>query len=168
MLLLIVYFDVFKNDLIKRLKENNIAFEIAKYDEINLKKHYDLVIITGSRKRILRQNNFPLLQQLLAQPLTNIIGICFGFQYLAIKSGGKVIEDKMFKGFRSDPPLYFNHHDKVVALPTLWKVVDRKEDFINIAATDKWIGFQFHPEKDPAIFAHYLLPFLRPLKSLSV
>jgi GMP synthase-like glutamine amidotransferase len=161
MVLLIVYFDVFKNDLIKRLKENNIAFEIVKYDEIDLKKHYDTVIITGSKKRILRQNHFPLLEQLLSRQSVNILGICFGFQYLAIKSGGKVIEDNLFKGFRSDPPLFFNHHDKVVSLPKLWKVVDRQEDFINVAATGKWIGFQFHPEKDPAIFAHYMLPFLR-------
>jgi GMP synthase-like glutamine amidotransferase len=160
MSLLIVYFDVFKNDLIKRLTENNIAFEIAKYDQIDLKKHYNTVIITGSKKRILRQNHFPLLDQLLTKPSTNIIGICFGFQYLAIKSGGKIIEDKLFKGFRSESPFFFNHHDKVVSLPKLWKVVDKQDNFINIAATDKWIGFQFHPEKDPHIFAHYVLPFL--------
>lgn len=158
MLLLIVYFDVFKADLIKRLKENHIKFEIAKYDEIDLSKHYDTIIITGSKKRIIRQNYFPLLEPLLSRPKINIIGICFGFQYLAMKSGGKVIEDQLFKGFRKN--LFFNHHDKVIALPKPWNVVDRLTDFINIGATDKWIGFQFHPEKDPAVFAHYILPFL--------
>ena len=159
-MLLVVYFDIFKNDLIKRLNESNISFEIAKYDQIDLSIHYDTVIITGSKKRVLSRNEFPLLEQLLSRASTNIIGICFGFQYLALKSGGFIIEDKLFKGFRGNPQLYFNHYDKVVRLPKNWKVIGRQDNFINIAATDKWIGFQFHPEKDPIMFAHYILPFL--------
>lgn len=49
-MLLVVYFDNFRNDLIKRLKEFNIEFEIAKYDNINLDKTYDKIIITGSKE----------------------------------------------------------------------------------------------------------------------
>jgi GMP synthase-like glutamine amidotransferase len=57
--------------------------------------------------------------------------------------------------------LYFNHHDRVLDLPDDWTVIQRIDDFINIAATKKWLGFQFHPEKDDEHFRHYVLPFLR-------
>jgi hypothetical protein len=53
-MLLVVYFDVFRNDLIKQLKHFNIEYEIVKYDNINLDKKYDKVIIAGSKKRVLR------------------------------------------------------------------------------------------------------------------
>jgi imidazoleglycerol phosphate synthase glutamine amidotransferase subunit HisH len=46
-------------------------------------------------------------------------------------------------------------------LPNQWKIISRMDDFINIAATNKWIGFQFHPEKDAEYFKHYVLPFLK-------
>jgi GMP synthase-like glutamine amidotransferase len=121
------------------------------------------VILTGSMKRILRENHFPLLEKLMKSNV-KIIGICFGFQYLAYKSGGKVIEDTVFKGKRKSQfgeMMYFNHHDKVIKLPKQWKIIEKMDDFINIAATDKWIGFQFHPEYDVDQFARYVLPFLQ-------
>jgi GMP synthase-like glutamine amidotransferase len=146
------------------------------------------VIIAGSRQRILRSHDLPLLEPFLAKDIY-IIGICFGFQYLALKSGGKVVEGERFKGRRpkvADRPqtdrkpqvdlkpkptdeglrsktlgLYFNHYDRVLNLPDDWTVIQRIDDFINIAATKKWIGFQFHPEKDDEHFRNYVLPFLR-------
>jgi GMP synthase (glutamine-hydrolysing) len=121
------------------------------------------VILTGSMKRILRENHFPLLEKLMKSNV-KIIGICFGFQYLAYTSGGKVIEDTVFKGKRKSQfgeMMYFNHHDKVIKLPKQWKIIEKMDDFINIAATDKWIGFQFHPEYDVDQFARYVLPFLQ-------
>jgi GMP synthase-like glutamine amidotransferase len=163
-MLLIVYFDVFRNDLIKRLKENNIQFDIFKYDQINLDKKYDTVIITGAKKRILREHNFPLLDALLSRPNLKIIGICFGFQYLAFKSGATIREDKLFKGLipmaSTGEYLHFNHHDKIIDLSKKWTIIARLDDFINIAATENFIGFQFHPEKNPAHFRHYILPFI--------
>ena len=49
------------------MKEFNIEFEIAKYDNINLDKTYDKIIITGSKKRILKEHDFPLLEKLLSK-----------------------------------------------------------------------------------------------------
>jgi GMP synthase-like glutamine amidotransferase len=134
----------------------------VKYDDL---EHYlqthpapTKVIITGSKKRILRENDFPILDPLLKKNV-KIIGICFGFQYLAFKTGGELAESVHFKGRRSG--LYFNHHDRVIKLRKPWKIIQQMEDFINIAATNKWIGFQFHPEKDPVNFNHYVLPLLK-------
>ena len=165
-MILVVYFDVFHKDLEKRLTTYNIPFTLVKYadlKEYKPTKPITKLIITGSKQRVLRKNHFPLLDAYMKQDI-HIIGICFGFQLLAYKTGGKVVEGPLFRGTRptTNPsePLYFNHHDRIIELPDTWKVVQRIEGFINIAATDKWIGFQFHPEKYDATFRHYLLPFL--------
>jgi GMP synthase-like glutamine amidotransferase len=164
-MILVVYFDAFHKDLEKRMGEHNIPFETVKYADLEKykpDKPITKLIITGSKQRILRSNDFPLLDTYMTQDI-HIIGICFGFQLLAYKTGGKVVERPLFRGTRSSSPsehLYFNHYDRVIELPDTWRVVQRIDGFINVAATDKWIGFQFHPEKYDATFRHYLLPFL--------
>ena len=159
-MLLVVYFDTFYKDLIKRLKEYNIDFELVKYNNINLDKTYDKIIITGSKKRILRENEFPLLEEFVRRKNVQIIGICFGFQYLALKSGGELAEGEKFVGYRDSDTMFFNHYDRVVKLCSKWTIVSRVDDFINIAATRQWVGFQFHPEKKRDSFEKYLLPFI--------
>jgi GMP synthase-like glutamine amidotransferase len=173
-MILVIYFDIFRKDLEKQLTEHNIPFQFVKYADL---EHYKptkpikTIIISGSKERILRTNDFPLLDQYMTQDI-HIIGICFGFQYLAFKTGGKVVEGPLFTGRRTtcerattretnSEHLYFNHHDQVIDLPDEWTVVQRIDGFINIAATKKWIGFQFHPEKDDEHFRHYVLPFLK-------
>ena len=191
-MILVVYFDVFHKDLEKRLVKHNIQFDSVKYADLKQykpAKPIKVIIIAGSKKRILRSNDFPLLDAYMKQDI-HIIGICFGFQLLAHKTGGKVVEGPLFIGTRHVRPLrhvmstderplrptdekhvmptdknpienlYFNHYDRVIELPDTWTVVQRIDGFINIAATDKLIGFQFHPEKYDATFRHYLLPFL--------
>ena len=80
-MLLLIYFDVFRINLVKRLKENNIKYDIVKYSNL---EHYlqthsapTKVIIAGSNKRILRENDFPILKNLMKKNV-KIIGICFG------------------------------------------------------------------------------------------
>ena len=170
-MILVVYFDAFHKDLEKRMGNHNIQFETVKYADLEQykpTKPITKLIIAGSKQRILRSNDFPLLDAYMKQDI-HIIGICFGFQLLAYKTGGKVVEGPLFRGTiptaRSTDKslrehLYFNHHDRVIELPNTWTVVQRIDGFINVAATDKWIGFQFHPEKDDAAFRHYMLPFL--------
>jgi GMP synthase-like glutamine amidotransferase len=175
-MILVIYFDIFRKDLEKRLTEHNIPFQLVKYADLhqyNPTEPIKIIIVAGSKQRILRSNDFPLLDTYMTQDI-HIIGICFGFQYLALKTGGKVVDGPLFTGRRTvkticertstretnTEHLYFNHYDRVLDLPDKWTVVQRIDDFINIAATKKWIGFQFHPEKDDAAFRHYVLPFL--------
>ena len=161
-MILVIYFDTFYKNLQKRLNENNMNYKIMKYEDDLDTHHVDTVILTGSTNRILRKNKFRLLEKLMNSNV-NIIGICFGFQYLAYRSGGKLIEDNLFEGKRKTQfeEKYFNHYDKVIKLPKPWKIIETVDDFINIAATDKWVGFQFHPEKNADQFKRYVLPFLR-------
>ena len=176
-MILVIYFDIFHKDLERRLQENNIPYKLVKYDDLINENHtdYKTIIICGSRKRILRDNDLPLLDPYLKQD-KHIIGICFGFQFLALKSGGEIEERELFRGIRVDRrsvdqrldrrsvdhmSLYYNHHDCITYLPPTWTIIQKIDGFINIASTNKWIGFQFHPEKNNATFRHYLLPFLR-------
>ena len=61
-MLLVVYFDAFRKELVKRLKENGIEFDIVKYDDLEkyISTHPPIkkVIIAGSKNRILRDNDF--------------------------------------------------------------------------------------------------------------
>lgn len=184
-MILVIYFDAFHKDLEKRLQEYNIPYKLVKYDDLINENHrgYKTIIICGSKKRILRHHDLPLLDPYLKQDI-HIIGICFGFQFLALKSGGQIEEHELFRGIRPNPKpnptpnpkpndtrtgpkpsdimsnsLYYNHHDRVTYLPPKWTIIQKVDGFINIASTNKWIGFQFHPEKYDATFKHYLLPF---------
>ena len=166
-MLLVVYFDTFRKELVKRLKENGIEFDIVKYDDLEkyISTHPPIkkVIIAGSKNRILRDNDFPLLKQFMKKNI-KIIGICFGFQFLVHNTGGKIVEHTLFKGHRrleTGENLYFNHYDRVIDLPKKWKVISKVDEFINIAMTDKWVGFQFHPEMDAEYFNYYVLPFIQ-------
>lgn len=65
-MLLVIYFDVFRINLVKRLKENNIKYDIVKYSDLENYLQTDSaptkVIVTGSKNRILRENDFPILK----------------------------------------------------------------------------------------------------------
>lgn len=166
-MLLVIYFDIFKKDLIDRLKENKIYHDTVKYDDVEsyLKTHSipKIVILTGSKKRILKKNEFPQIDKLLKKNV-KIIGICFGFHYLAFKTGATIVECQNFKGRRLSEfgeKLFFNHHDRVIKLSKQWKVIAKINDFINIAVTERCIGFQFHPEKDSLYFNRYVLPCIK-------
>lgn len=37
---------------------------------------------------------------------------------------------------------------------------NKKKDHIILAKTNRWIGFQFHPEKYKETFDFFILPFL--------
>ncbi len=82
-MILVVYFDVFHKDLEKRLIEHNLPFTLVKYADLKQykpAKPIKIIIIAGSKQRILRSNDFPLLEAYMTQDI-HIIGICFGFQH---------------------------------------------------------------------------------------
>lgn len=168
MTILIIYFDFFKTNLIKRLEENEIAFDIVHVSKLaEYDKNPDITIITGSRRLILENQEFPEIDKMIKKSKL-VIGICFGFQYLALKNGGlikhseKVHKEKesiVYQGEKYD--IWFNHYDRVMSLPGKWKIISKFADFINIASYGKMIGFQFHPEQYKKTFDAFLLPLLK-------
>lgn len=174
-MILIIYFDDWylkeqlKKNLVKRLTKHGIKFTYVYYSDLETflltnKEKVDLIFLCGSAKRILRDGDeFPLIDVLMKKKI-RIIGVCFGFQLLAHKSGGKIEEGRFVNGIRQidldgeKDGVYFNYSDRIKELPKKWKVMSRSADTINIATTNKWIGYLFHPEKSDKDFDKYLLP----------
>ena len=130
----------------------------------------------GSTRRILRDGIHPCLDRVLNMP-TPVIGICYGFQHMAMCSGG-ILEDGAVKIKITDMPgtignenvkVWVNHFDKVKSLPTsknakhkvVWKIDSVIDGTIYMAHTHKWLGFQFHPEYKKKQFEKFILPFVK-------
>jgi GMP synthase-like glutamine amidotransferase len=174
-MILIIYFDDWylkeelKKNLVKRLTKHGIKFACVYYFDLEIflsenKEKMDLIFLCGSAKRILRDGDkFPLIDVLMKKKI-RIVGTCFGFQLLAHKSGGKIEEGRLVNGIRQiefdgdKDGVYFNYHDRIKDLPKKWTVISRSADTINIATTNKWIGYLFHPENTDKDFDKYLLP----------
>ncbi len=177
-MILVIYFDEWylkeelQKTLIKRMTKHGIQFACVYYFDLETflltnKEKVDLVFLCGSAKRILRDGDeFPLIDILMRKRI-KIVGTCFGFQLLAHKSGGKIEEGRLVNGIRqidldgNRDGVYFNYHDRIKELPKKWTVMSRSADTINIATTNKWIGYLFHPEKTDKDFDKYLLPVFK-------
>lgn len=177
-MILIIYFDDWylkeqlKKNLVNRLTKHGIKFTYVYYSDLETflltnKEKVDLIFLCGSAKRILRDGDeFPLIDVLMKKKI-RIIGVCFGFQLLAHKSGGKIEEGRLVNGSRQidldgeKDGVYFNYSDRIKELPKKWTVLSRSADTINIATTNKWIGYLFHPEKTDKDFDKYLLPIFK-------
>ena len=166
--ILIIYFDFFCKKLVKRFIEYKIKAFITKYDNAHnyLDYNIDIVIIAGSYKRILRENYFPVLEEFIKKNI-QIIGICFGFQYLAFITNGILGEDKLHKEnqiVKVDDKyylLYYKHNDKIYELSNNWNTIIKKDNYIISAKTNKFTGYQFHPERYKSTFEIFLLPLLK-------
>jgi GMP synthase-like glutamine amidotransferase len=103
----------------------------------------DIVIILGNEKRILREGIDPEIEKLMENDV-KIIGVCWGYEYLAWRSGGEIVEGKLKKGIR-DSKKWYNHYDSVSKLGKEWRGPRKRGKWIN-GSTRKWKGFQYHPE----------------------
>ena len=95
-----------------------------------------------------------------------LLGVCYGAQYLAKCSGGKVgsaesreygrahlrnidTEDILFKGIPENSQVWMSHGDTILEMPETFKVVASTEDVENAAyrieGENTW-AVQFHPE----------------------
>ena len=177
-MILVIYFDEWylkeelKKNLVKRMTKHGIKFVCVYYSDLETflltnKEKVDLIFLCGSAKRILKDGDkFPLIDVLMKKKI-RIVGTCFGFQLLAHKSGGKIEEGRLVNGIRQidvdggKDGVYFNYSDRIKELPKKWTVMSRSADTINIATTNKWIGYLFHPEKSDKDFDKYLLPIFK-------
>ena len=177
-MILVIYFDEWylkeelKKNLIKRMTKHGIKFVCVYYSDLETflltnKEKVDLIFLSGSANRILRDGDkFPLIDFLMKKKI-RIVGTCFGFQLLAHKSGGKIEEGRLVNGIRQidvdggKDGVYFNYHDRIKELTNKWTVVSRRADTITNATTNKWIGYLFHPEKSDKDFDKYLLPIFK-------
>jgi len=180
-MILVIYFDEWylkeelKKTLVKRMIKHDIQFVCVYYSDLENflltnKEKVDLIFLSGSANRILRDGDkFPLIDVLMKKKI-RIVGTCFGFQLLAHKSVGKIEEGRLVNGIRQiefdddkspTDKVHFNYHDRIKELTNKWTVVSRRADTITNATTNKWIGYLFHPEKSDKDFDKYLLPIFK-------
>lgn len=150
----------------RRLRELNEYCEIVPYNKFP-ENTADVkgVILSGSPYSVYDPNAFKVDLSAIRTKFP-LLGICYGAQYLAYSSGGKVESadsreygrailseikagDELFKGVHTGSQLWMSHGDSITELP---------EDFTKIASTkdveiaafrvegEKTWGVQFHPE----------------------
>jgi GMP synthase-like glutamine amidotransferase len=188
-LVVLIIFDHFYKKMIERFNKYNINYIQVHFEDLDtfLNSNHEPVkvfFIMGSTRRILRDGIYPSIDRILKMPIP-IIGICYGFQYLAMRSGG-VLEDGGetsmdnanmetvvdLGGEIVKMKIWVSHHDKVLKLPTkkvganaaikaIWSIDLMMDNMIYMAHTDKWIGYQFHPEFKKKSFDEFILPFVK-------
>lgn len=102
----------------------------------------DIVIILGNSKRILRAGKDDEIEKIMKKEV-RVIGICYGMEYLAWRSGGEIEEGVKMKGNREGK--WYNHNDRVVKLGKGWRGTKKRGMYIE-GRTRKWKGYQYHPE----------------------
>ena len=180
-LVVVIFFDAFYKKMIERFNKYNINYIQVHFEDIDKflnsnRAPIKIFVIMGSTRRILRDGIHPCLDRVLNMP-TPVIGICYGFQHMAMCSGG-ILEDGAVKIKITDMPgtignenvkVWVNHFDKVKSLPTsknakhkvVWKIDSVIDGTIYMAHTHKWLGFQFHPEYKKKQFEKFILPFVK-------
>ena len=150
----------------RRLRELNIYCEIVPYnkfpkDDTTVKG----VILSGSPFSVYDESAFKMdLQEIFGK--YPILGICYGAQFIASESGGKVepagsreygrsklvhIEagNPLFNGVNKGSQVWMSHGDTITSIPESFEKIASTED-VEIAAYQVkgesiW-GVQFHPE----------------------
>ena len=150
----------------RRVRELNMYCEIVPYnkfphDATDVKG----VILSGSPYSVYDPNAFKAdLSQIRGK--YPVLGICYGAQYIAYTSGGKVesansreygranlstidADDPLFKDIKAGSQIWMSHGDSITELPDSFKIIASTKDVQNAAyhveGEQTW-GVQFHPE----------------------
>ena len=150
----------------RRVRELNMYCEIVPYnkfpeDTTGIKG----VILSGSPYSVYDDTAFKVdLSEIRGK--YPVLGICYGAQYLANTSGGKVEssdsreygranlnfvnkENALFKGINEGSQVWMSHGDTITLLPSHFEVIasttDVKAAAFHVEGEQTW-GVQFHPE----------------------
>ena len=150
----------------RRVRELNTYCEIVPYNKFPFEDEtIKGVILSGSPYSVNDKEAFkPDLKDIRGK--YPVLGICYGAQYLAYSSDGKVekgdsgeygranltfvdTDEKLFKGIATGSQVWMSHGDTITQLPEGFKIVASTKDVANAAYSlqneNTW-GVQFHPE----------------------
>ena len=150
----------------RRLRELNVYCEIVPYNKFpESDQSVKGVILSGSPFSVNDREAFkPDLSEIRGK--YPVLGICYGAQYLAYISGGKVekgdlreygramltsvdTNDLLFKSAKAQSQVWMSHGDTITRLPDEFKVIAKTND-VAVAAykieDEQTWGVQFHPE----------------------
>ena len=150
----------------RRVRELNVYCEIHPFHHLPV---FDVsvkgLILSGSPYSV-RQIDAPQFDFVILQERFPILGVCYGAQYMAQKSGGEVrpsstreygranlsyIENsnKLFKHISQDSQVWMSHADTIAGLPENFQII-ASTDSVKIGAfhikNTNTFGIQFHPE----------------------
>jgi len=150
----------------RRVRELNVYCEIVPYDKFPFgDESVKGVILSGSPFSVNDADAFkPDLTQIRGK--YPVLGICYGAQYLAYTSGGKVeksdtreygrahlakinASEPLFDGIQEETQVWMSHGDTITLLPDSFKVIASTTDVAvaayKIEGEPTW-AVQFHPE----------------------
>ena len=152
----------------RRVREHNVFSEIVPfYAKPKIGPEVKAVILSGSPFSVM-QKDFADLDLSGIVGKVPVLGICYGAQLYAKKSGGHVEktekreygqafltvveDDPLFKGMGENERVWMSHGDSILDLPKDFKLLARTNDipvavYKKITGTGKdFYGLQFHPE----------------------
>lgn len=164
--LLIVDFGSQYTQLIaRRVRELNVYCEIHPFNNLPDIKGYQSIILSGSPHSV-RERNAPSVDLAAFFEQGPVLGVCYGAQLIAQKSGGKVEKsavreygranlnevskkDALLKGIKKGSQVWMSHGDTIFELPEDFKIIASTPD-VKVAAYKikkrEIYGVQFHPE----------------------
>ncbi len=161
----------------RRVRELNIYCEIFPYNNIpEFDEDVKGVILSGSPYSV-RQEDAPQIDLEKIQDRFPILAVCYGAQYLALKSGGSVEasttreygranlqtlnnQNPLFKGIDAGSQVWMSHGDTITAVPENFEII-ASTDHVRVAAyqikNTSSYAIQFHPEVTHSIDGKKLL-----------
>lgn len=150
----------------RRIRELNVYCEIKPFSETEaIDDSVKGVIISGSPASV-RDGNAPQIALSALRKKRPLLGVCYGAQYLAHHSGGKVEasdtreygranlteinnQEELLAGLELGSQVWMSHGDTIQSLPEDFKIIASTRD-VKVAAfrisDEESYGIQFHPE----------------------
>ena len=150
----------------RRVRELNVYCEIHPYNKVpQIDDTIKGVILSGSPCSV-REENAPDIDLSLFRGKLPLLGVCYGAQLIAHKSGGSIqpstireygrarlnnvhTSDDLFKEVLPDSQVWMSHGDTIVEIPSNFEILS-STDTVRVAAykvqDEATYGIQFHPE----------------------
>jgi GMP synthase (glutamine-hydrolysing) len=151
----------------RRIRENNVFSVVAPHG-ISIEEVRKInpagIILSGGPSSVYGERS-PVIDPLILEIGIPVLGICYGMQFVAVHSGGKVSRgarreygkaavrfnssSPLFKGMKQESVAWMSHGDKITVLPKGFKSVAKTANtsyaaFQNLGK--QLYGVQFHPE----------------------
>lgn len=150
----------------RRVRELNVYCEIHPFYHFpELTDSVAGVILSGSPSSV-RDQNAPQIDLDALRRKVPVLGVCYGAQLLAQKSGGEVLPSKireygrahlqsfahesdLFRDIRKNSTVWMSHGDTIASIPSNFEILASTTD-VKVAAykikDEPTYGIQFHPE----------------------
>jgi GMP synthase (glutamine-hydrolysing) len=161
----------------RRVRELNVFCEIHPFHHLpEFDQSVKGVIFSGSPYSV-RQDDAPQVDFVMLQERFPILGVCYGAQYIAQKSGGEVkasstreygranlgyidSENPLMKKISTDSQVWMSHGDTIAQIPENFQIIASTEN-VKVAAyqikNSNVYGIQFHPEVTHTVDGKQLL-----------